>query len=269
MKILRWLVFGIVVLIFNLPIFATLLTSLKTAADISSSPPKWLFLPTLEHYLAVLSGATIDFPHFILNSLVIALIGTVLAIFIALPAAYAIVRFGIGSRTLLPLITNLRTVPLIIFAIPLYLMYQLVGLLDTQLGLGLIACLINLPLALILFVGFIQDFPVAVEEAARVDGANILQVFWHVVVPLAGTIIAAVGILSFIYAWNEFLFGLILTTQNATPVTVGATFFVTSFGVKWGQTAAAIILSVIPPMVLGALSYRYLARALVAGAVKG
>ena len=70
-------------------------------------------------------------------------------------------------------------------------------------------------------------------------------------------------------AWNEFLFGLILTTRNATPVTVGATFFVTSFGIEWGQTAAAMILSVLPPALVGVLSYRYLAKAIVAGAVKG
>lgn len=269
MKLFRWIVFILVVLLFNFPLMATLLTSLKTTADISHSPPLWLFGPTLEHYRAIFTSSTLNFPRFLINSIVIALVGTVLALVVTLPAAYAMVRFGLGRRTLLPLVTNLRAVPLIIFAIPFYLMFQTLGLLDTRLGLSLIACLINLPLALLLFVGFIQDFPVEIEEAARVDGATTFGVFWHMIVPLSSTIATAVAILSFIYSWNEFLFGLILTTRNATPVTVGATFFVTSYGVQWGETAAAMTLSVLPPAVLGVLCYRYLARALVAGAVKG
>jgi multiple sugar transport system permease protein len=269
MRVFRWVVFCLAAFIFNLPLLVTLLTSLKTTGQISASPPVWLFVPTLVHYQDVLFGTTLNFPRFLFNSVAIALIGTFLAIFVTLPAAYTMARFRIGSRTLLPFVTNLRTIPLIIFAIPFYLMFQFLGLMDTRLGLGLIAALINLPLALVLFVGFLQDFPVEIEEAARVDGATTLQVFFLIVTPLSRGVVTAVAILSFIYAWNEFLFGLILTTQNATPVTVGATFFVTSFGIRWGQTAAAMILSVIPPAVLGILSYRYLARALVAGAVKG
>ena len=269
MKVFRWIVFGLVVLIFNFPLLATLLTSLKTTADISRSPPVWLFSPTLEHYTAILTSSTLEFPRFLANSVVIALAGTFLAVAVTLPAAYGVVRFGLGRRTLLPLVTNLRAVPLIIFAIPFYLMFQTFGLLDTRLGLALIACLVNLPLALLLFVGFIQDFPVEIDEAARIDGATTFGVFRHMILPLSRTVTAAVAILSFIYAWNEFLFGLILTTRNATPVTVGATFFVTSYGVQWGETAAAMVLSVLPPALLGVLCYRYLARALVAGAVKG
>ena len=87
--------------------------------------------------------------------------------------------------------------------------------------------------------------------------------------PLARPVLVAVAILSFIYSWNEFLFGLILSTRNAVPVTVGATFFITSWGVKWGATAAAMMLSVLPPLLLGLVSYRYLGRAMLAGAVKG
>jgi multiple sugar transport system permease protein len=90
-----------------------------------------------------------------------------------------------------------------------------------------------------------------------------------VIVPLARPIITATAILSFIYVWNEFLFGLILTTQRATLVTVGSRLFITSWGVKWGEISAAMILSISPPLILGMLSYRQLARALTAGAVKG
>lgn len=269
LEFVRWSAFGLVILIFNFPLLATISTSLKTLPDIYKHPPVWVFAPTIQHYRDVLTDPTVNFPKYLVNSVVIALGGTLIAVVLALPAAYGIVRTGWGARTLLPLVTNLRAVPLIIFVIPFYLMYQILGLLDTQLGLAIIAAIINIPLALLLFTGFVQDLPVEIEEAARVDGANTLGVLRHVVLPLSGPIIAATGILSFIYSWNEFLFGLILTTKQATPVTVGATLFVTAWGVKWGEISAAMVMSVLPPLILGLLSYRHLARSLSAGAVKG
>ena len=266
---LRWAAFILVVVIFNFPLLATFATSLKTLPDIYKNPPVWIFAPTFEHYRAVLTDPTVNFPHYLLNSVIIAIGGTLITVVLALPAAYGIVRTGWGARTLLPLVTNLRAIPLIIFVIPFYLMYQALGLLDTQFGLALIAAIINIPLALLLFTGFVQDLPIEVEEAAQVDGANTLNVLRYVVLPLSGPIITATAILSFIYAWNEFLFGLILTTRHATPVTVGATLFVTAWGVRWGEISAAMIMSILPPLVLGLLSYRTLARSLAAGAVKG
>ncbi|HEY9348141.1 MAG TPA: carbohydrate ABC transporter permease [Inquilinus sp.] len=266
---LRWAVFLLAVLILNIPVIVTLLTSLKTTLDINAYPPVWLFAPTLEHYGTVLTDPALDFPRYLMNSTAIALGGTVLALGLGVPAAYAMARLGKGTTTILPVVTNLRALPLVIFAIPFYLLYQALGLLDTRLGLALISCIINLPLALILLVGFLQDLPQEIEEAARVDGASTFAVLRHIVLPLARPVLVAVAILSFIYSWNEFLFGLILTTRNAVPVTVGATFFITSWGVKWGATAAAMMLSVLPPLLLGLVSYRYLGRAMLAGAVKG
>lgn len=269
LETVRWVAFVLVVVVFNFPLLATFATSLKTLPDIYRNPPVWIFAPTFEHYRAVLTDPTVNFPHYLLNSVVIAIGGTLITVVLALPAAYGIVRTGWGARTLLPLVTNLRAIPLIIFVIPFYLMYQAIGLLDTQLGLALIAAIINIPLALLLFTGFVQDLPIEVEEAAQVDGANTLNVLRYVVLPLSAPIITATAILSFIYAWNEFLFGLILTTRHATPVTVGATLFVTAWGVRWGEISAAMVLSILPPLVLGLLSYRTLARSLAAGAVKG
>lgn len=265
----RWLLFVVVVVVFNFPLLSTVATSLKTTPDISAFPPKLLFTPTVEHYVTVFTSRSVDIERFLFNSIVIASVGTLLTIVITLPGAYAIVRYKRGLRLLFPFVTNLRTIPLIIFAIPFYLMYQVLGLLDTRAGLAIIAALINLPLALVVLVGFVQDFPLDIEEAARVDGASTLGVLWHVVLPLSRPVIASVAVLSFIYAWNEFLFGLILTTKSATPVTVGATFFVTSYGIRWGPIAAAITLSVLPPLILGVVSYRYFTKGLIAGAIKG
>ncbi len=267
-QIMRWLVLVVTIFVFNLPVIFTIVTSLKQTVDITAFPPVWLFSPTLEHYREVLTDPSLDFPRYLFNSMSIALGGTLIAIFLSFPAAYAIARLG-GGRALLPIVTNLRSIPLVIFAIPFYLMFQALGLLDTRFGLALIACLINLPLALLLFVGFLQELPREVEEAARVDGATTWQILRFIMAPLARPILVAVGILSFIYAWNEFLFGLILSTRNATPVTVGATLFITSWGVRWGATAAAMVLSVLPPILLGFFCYRFLGRAVLSGVVKG
>lgn len=265
----RWLVYVLVAFVFNVPILVTILTSLKSTAQINTFPPVWLFVPTLENYREVLITGNTNFPHFIMNSIVIASGGTVLAILLAFPAAYAIVRQDVGRKWLLPVITNVRALPLIIYTIPIYLMFQLLGLLDTRSGLILISALVNVPVVLVLFVGAIQDLPEELDSAARIDGANTGRVIWHIVLPLSRPIIFAVAILSFIASWNEFVFGLILTTKQAVPVTVGATFFVTSYGVKWGATAAAMTLGVIPPLILGLFAYPYIGRSMLGGAVKG
>jgi len=266
---LRWLVFVVAALILNLPILATFATSIKSTAEINAFPPVWLFMPTLDHYREVLLAGNTDYVGNILNSIAIASMGTLLAIVLCLPAAYSIVRFRTGASWLLPIVTNIRALPLIIFAIPFYFMYQLFGLLDTRLGLALIMAIINIPLALVMLVGFLQDIPLELDEAARVDGASTFRILLHIIVPVALPILTAVAMLSFIYSWNEFLFGLILTTRKAVPVTVGATFFVTSYGVKWGQTSAAMVLGVLPPLVMGLFAYPYIGRTMLSGAVKG
>jgi multiple sugar transport system permease protein len=269
---LRWLVFATAVIVLNFPVIATLVTSLKGEAEIMTNASLIIEAPTLDNYAAVFAMADrFDILHFLTNSLVASLIGSVLAIFLAFPAAYAMARFGVGRSWLLPLAVNLRAVPLIIFAIPIYLMYQQVGLLDTRFGLALILCLVNVPLVLVLFASSIADLPLEIEEAGRVDGAGTLRLLIYVVAPMSLNVIAASSVLAFIYSWNEFLFGLMLTTNNATPVSVGASFFFAASGggVRWGVAAAVMILATLPPLVLGLLMYRQIGRSMTAGAVKG
>lgn len=271
-NVLRWLVFIAAVVILNFPVIATLVTSLKSEAEIMTNASLMIEAPTLDNYAAVFAMADrFDILHFLMNSLVASLIGSVLAILLAFPAAYAMARFGVGRSWLLPLAVNLRAVPLIIFAIPIYLMFQQVGLLDTRFGLALILCLVNVPLVLVLFASSIADLPLEIEEAGRVDGAGTLRLLIYVVAPMSLNVVAASSVLAFIYSWNEFLFGLMLTTNNATPVSVGASFFFAASGggVRWGVAAAVMILATLPPLILGLLMYRQIGRSMTAGAVKG
>jgi multiple sugar transport system permease protein len=150
-------------------------------------------------------------------------------------------------------------------------MYQQVGLLDTRFGLALILALVNVPLVLVLFASGVADLPLEIEEAGRVDGAGTLRLLVYVVAPMSLNIIAASSVLAFIYSWNEFLFGLMMTTSRATPVSVGASFFFAASGggVRWGVAAAVMMLATLPPLVLGLAMYRQIGRSMTAGAVKG
>jgi multiple sugar transport system permease protein len=270
--VLRWIVFAAAALVLNFPVISTLITSLKSDAEITANASLMIEKPTLANYAHIFAIADrFDIVHYLTNSVIEAAIGSALAILLALPAAYAMIRFSVGEKWLLPIVTNLRAIPLIIFSIPIYLMYQEAHLLDTRFGLALILCLVNLPLVLVLLANSIRDLPVELDEAARIDGAPTWGILLYVVLPLLRPIIAASAVLAFIYSWNEFLFGLMLTTRSAVPVTVGASFFFSASGggVQWGVAAAVMIVSALPPLILGMAAYQHIGRSMTAGAVKG
>ena len=272
-KALRWVVFVITAFILNFPVIATLITSFKSSREIASNPSLWVNAPTLEHYAKVLTiSDRLNIYGYLWNSTLAALIGTTLAIVLAFPAAYSVARSGYGQRYLMPLIVNLRALPLIIFAIPIYMMFQWIGLLDTQLGLGLILTIVNLPLALVILVNAINDVTDELDEAALMDGAGRLQIILTIIAPVCRPAIVTTFIFGFITAWNEFLFGLMLTTREAVPVTVGASFFFSAGGgggIQWGAASAVMIVAALPPAVLGLIMYRQISRSLTVGAVKG
>ncbi len=228
---LRWIVLLAAVFLLNIPVIITLITSLKSDAEISENPSLMIHSPTFANYSRIFAMADrFDLMHYLTNSVIEAALGTALAIGFALPAAYGMVRFRVGLAWLFPPVVNLRAIPLIIFAIPIYLMYQAAGLLDTRFGLALILCLVNLPLVLVLLDNAVRDVPIEMDEAARIDGAGSWTILRLIILPLVRPMIASSTVLAFIYAWNEFLFGLMLTTRAAVPVTVGASFFFSASG---------------------------------------
>lgn len=271
-RLLAWLIIAtimLLVLVFNFSLISTIATSLKRDVDISSFPPKWVFPPTSQHYRNVLYGAGYEFPAFFRNSVMISLGAALMVVAICLPAAYSMVRFGTGGKRLFSFLVSLRLLPPIIFAIPIFILYQRLGLVDTRLGLILINGMANVPLALLIFASFIRDLPQEVEEAARIDGCSTLGVMRYAVMPMMLPAIAATAILTYIFTWNDFLFSLILSIRQSTTVTVGASLFVTAWGIRWGDIAAAISLSILPPLVFTFLVQRYIVRGLAMGSVKG
>lgn len=272
LKQLRWFTFITAVLAMNFPVLVTLITSFKSARELSVNPGIWISAPTLENYARVLTVTDrTNIYAYLSNSLIAASIGTGLATILAFPAAYAVARGDFGRKTLLPIVVSLRAVPLIIFAIPLYMMFQWLGLLDTQLGLGLILAIVNLPLALVILTNAIVDVPVELDEAAKVDGAATIDIILAIIRPVVRPALVTTFVFGFITAWNEFLFGLMLTSNRAVPMTVGASFFFSASGggIQWGMASAVMILAALPPVVLGLLMYHQIAGSMTAGAVKG
>ena len=269
---LRWLVFILIALIMNFPIIATLMTAFKDPSEVMRNPSLWPETWSLANFATVFTiSDRLNIYGYLWNSAVAAFIGAVLPILVGFPMAWAMSRRGYGRAILFPLIVNIRALPLIIFAIPLYMVYSTTGLLDTRLGLGLILAIVNLPLTLLLLVNAIAEVPLELEEAARVDGARLGRMIFRIVLPLCRPAFVTTFVFGFITGWNEFLFGLMLTTRDAVPVTVGASFFFASSGggVQWGVAASVMVVAALPPLLLGVIMYRRITGSMVAGAVKG
>ena len=186
------------------------------------------------------------------------------------PAAYAFARFRfrLGENIAFTLL-SFRFAPPLLVLLPLALYFQSIGLVDTYIGLIWVYQLITLPLILWIVRGYFEDLSEDIEYAYRVDGHGWFKTFTRIAIPLARPGIAAATLLAFIFAWNNFVFALILASADKQPVTVGALAFVTASGIQYGQIAASIVLSVTPTLLLALYAQRYLVEGLSLGAVKG
>lgn len=265
----RTVVIALIALVINLPLLNAIFTSLKTDAAIGISPFSLEGGLNFDHFTAVLSGSSgYNFVGYLLNSAQLAIGTVVLVMLIAVPASYAIIRTGFGGSWLLELITSLRLVPAMFFAVPFFLIFSGLGIYDTVLGLILANTFVQLPLALLIIAGTLREIPIEIEEAAAIDGAGTYRNLFAIVLPLLAPGLVAVGIIVFVFAWSDYLFAVILSASGAVPVTVGAAFFVTSSGIQWGNLAAVTVVSVIIPLAFAFVAQRYLVRGLSAGAIK-
>jgi multiple sugar transport system permease protein len=268
----RWLftvIVGLIAILVNVPLLNAILVSFKPDGEIARNPLALPSSPTLSHYANVLYASGYDFPRFFANSVMIALGTVILVLVIAVPATYAIVRLRFGGRWIIDSASGLRLLPAIFFVVPFFILFSNLGLQDTVLGLILANAFLNLPLGIILLAAGLRDIPQEVEEQASVDGASIYRTLYSVVLPILAPTIVAVSVLVFIFSWNDYLFALVLSTTDATPVTLGAANFITSTGIRWGDISAASFLSTLPPLLFAIFAQRYLVSGLSAGAVKG
>ena len=206
----------------------------------------------------------------LLNSVILSAASVALALLLGVPAAYAFARFRfrLGENIAFTLL-SFRFAPPLLVLLPLTLYFQDLGLNDSYVGLVWVYQLICLPLILWIVRGYFEDVSADIEHAYRIDGHSWFATFARIAVPLARPGIAAAALLAFIFAWNNFIFALILASADKQPVTVGALAFVTASGIQYGQIAASIVMSVLPTLALALYAQRYLVEGLSLGAVKG
>jgi len=252
---------------YAIPFFWQLLSSFKVDADLLHGQlvPARL---TLAHYRVVVEQSPV--PRALVNSLVVALLTTGLALGFGGLAAYALARLPVPGRSALLLGVIAGTAfPQIATVSPLYLLMRALGLRDTWLALVLADTSFALPLVIWLLAGFIAEIPEELEQAAALDGAGRLQVLRWVVLPLVAPGAASAALLTFLFSWNEFLFAYTFTaSEPARTVPVALALFPGVFEVPWGDIAAASILASLPPVVIIVVFQRLLVRGLLAGAIR-
>lgn len=252
------------------PLYMIVSTSLKPESDIFAWPPRWLFQPTLENYydaIFVFGGGGIL--RFMLNSIIITLVSTALAVLIGAMIAYALVRLKVaGGKHIFFFILSTRFAPPVAFIVPLYLMIQKTGLLDTHFALIIVYASMNLSLVVWIMRGFFAAIPIEIEEAAQIDGYTPLQIFRFVALPLVKPGLITTAILSAIMAWNEFLVATIMTQRTAATLPVYLGGFSGSMGLEWGPYLAVGTLAILPIMIFTIVLQRHLVRGLTFGAVR-
>jgi multiple sugar transport system permease protein len=250
------------------PIAVIFTTSLRQQVDIFAEPLNFIFTPTLENYRAVLQEDKFD--RYLLNSLFVGVVSTVITLVLGCMAAYGLARFRFpGRHTLAYTTLLLRTVPLAVLAIPVFLIWNEWKLVNSLWGLVLLYVAVNLPFTIWLLYGFVLQVPIELEEAAAMDGCGPLRVFTKVLLPLMAPGLAAASIFTFRIAWNEFILALVLTDRHTRTLPVAASLFITDMGVDWGRVMAMGSLIAIPPLIFTFVAARQIITGLTAGAVKG
>ena len=250
------------------PILWMMLASFKTELEAFAIPPSFLFFHwTTENYAAVQERS--DYLHHAINSIVIAGGSTLIALLIAIPAAWSM-AFAPTKRTrdILLWMLSTKMMPPVGVLVPIYLLYRTFGLLDSRGGLIIVLCLGNLPIVVWMLFTYFKEIPRDILEAARMDGATVGRELIYVLTPMALPGIASTLLLNVILAWNEAFWTLNLSTSAAAPLTVFIASYSSPEGLFWAKLSAASTLAIAPILVLGWFSQRQLVRGLTFGAVK-
>jgi len=263
-SILAW----IVAFLIFFPILWTVITSFKSELDAIAMPPKFLFFHwTLENYVEV--QARSNYLHFAWNSIVLSIGANVVGLIISIPAAWAM-AFAPKKHTkdLLMWMLSTKMMPAVGVLVPIYLIFKNLGLLDSLWGIGFVLMMLNLPILIWMLYTYFKEIPVDILEAARMDGASLLNEIVYVLTPMAVPGIASTMLLAIILSWNEAFWTLNLATSNAAPLTAFIASYSAPEGFFWAKLSAASTLAIAPILILGWFSQKQLVRGLTFGAVK-
>ena len=271
-KILLWTGVIFLILFCLAPLFWQILTSLKTNEAITQLPT--VYLPqlnqlTLNHYIA-LGG---KFLRYMANSAFVAFTSTIICLAVGAPAAYTLARLKIpGEKIILACILIVSLFPYVLLFLGLLELVKFLGLGNNYLSLIIPYTAINLPLTILILRSFFQQLPKDLEDSAKIDGYNTIQMLWQIVLPITVPALVTTGILAFIFAWNEFIFALTFITQDSLqtiPVAVSKIGGASVFEIPYGPIAAATILGTLPLVVLVLTFQKRIVQGITAGAVKG
>jgi multiple sugar transport system permease protein len=269
-RLLFWLATLLVVFVVLWPLAWIYLTAFKSPQDIFSPDLKsqFTFSFTLENFQRLLSPQYNYLPS-LLNTIIVSVVSTALVLVASLPAAYSFARWNTGGGHLLFTTISTRMFPGVVAAIPFFLMFRNLGLLDTHTGLILLYLYFNMSFATFLLYGYFREVPVQLEHAALIDGYGRLDVFRKVVIPLILPGLAITAIFCLVWSWNEFLFAFLFTREAAKTMTVLISSFWGSIEVQYGPMAAGAAIGVLPTLLAAWFMQRYVIRGLTFGAVKG
>ncbi len=257
---------SVLLLLTLFPVLWLVQISLKTELETFLMPPR-LFVPTLDNYVALFQGT---FARSFNNSLIVSVTTTLLSLLLGVPAAYALSRAGFrADRSIALWVLTTRMAPPIAFAIPFFLAYRHLGLIDTRLGLVIVYLTFNLSLVIWMMRTFFDGLPRSLEEVAAIDGAGHLATFVRITLPLAGPGLATTAIFCFLFSWNDFFYALVLTRSQASTAPVAIVNFMNYEGWEWGKIGAGGTMIMAPVVLFSLLVRRYLIRGLTAGATKG
>jgi glycerol transport system permease protein len=269
-SILLWTLLSVLTLF---PIYWLFVISVKPAVELFTTPSVLLDTVYWKNYLKVLSDETLR--RYMLNSIAISSGNSVLVTVLAFMACYALSRFDLaGKETIFFWTITNRMAPAAVFLLPFFLLFTQVfaigdwKLYDTRIGMILLYCTFNQPFANWTLRPTIDAIPRELDEAATVDGATTWQVLREVIFPLARPGLAVTLILTWVFAWNEFLLAATLTSFNARTLTTGLSEYVTTTGTEWGTMAAIAIITLIPALIIFSVVQRHIVAGLTFGAVK-
>ena len=251
-----------------LPIIWLFMLSIKSKGETFTKPPKLIFDPTINNYINLWDNDLFKDTFF--NSIFITLISIALSITIALFAAYALKRYQIRFKTaFMQWLLLAYMLPEFLFVLPMFTIYQTIGLYDTYLGMAIIYQVHVLPFSIWMLRSFLEEIPKEIDDAAIIDGCGPLQAIFRIYLPLIIPGIVATAILNGIWVWNELAIALGLTFFDAQPITVGVASFRGYASIDWGGMTGSAIISMIPMVLFAAFAQKHIVKGLTLGSVKG
>lgn len=258
-----------------LPGLWVVLNSFRPTVEIMAKPPVWIPQDlNLDHYRAMFGGVGeggVPVMRYFMNSLIISVTSTFIAIFVGMAGGYAFARYRFkGKAAIFIGLMLTRAVPGVSLSLPLFIVMAKTGLIDTHIGLILVYVSLNVPFTIWLIDGFFRQIPVELAEAAEIDGCTRWQAFWKVEFPVARAGVASAGIFAFLTSWNEYALASQLTRSTfSKTMPVGLRDFTSEFTINWGGMCALAVLMIIPALILTFIVQKHLIAGLTFGGVKG